>query len=527
MSANATTAAVHWDPYNPGYFQDPYPVFRRLREEAPLYYNEEHGFYAISRYAEVERCLRDKETFSSARGAILEIIKANVQLPEAVFIFQDPPVHTAYRSLLQRIITPKRMNSVEDQVRRFCAQTLDPLVGKERFDFIADLGSQMPMRVISMLLGIPEKDQVAVRQSGDDRLRTEPGKPMAVSLEVNFEGGAYDEYITWRMTHPSDDMMTELLHAEFKDPTGTVRKFTRDEILAIVNLVAGAGNETTNRLIGWAGKELAAHPDQRRALVENPKLIPQAIEELLRYQTPGPAIARYVLQDVELYGQTIKAGSIVMLMVGAANRDERRFKDGDTFNIHRESRPHLGFGHGIHVCIGAALARLEGRVALEEVLKRFPEWYVDEAHAELASTSTVRGWETLPVFVGPEAKHVAAAPKKAAEPAAAPAAAVAVAKDEPLEGTWNLVVKGPTGPQPTVLVIQRAGSTVTGTQSGQGSTSQVTEVQIAGNKVSWVNHVTSPMKLKVTFTGEIAGNKMTGKCKVGFMGSYSFTAVKE
>jgi len=388
---NETNAgAVSWDPYNPVFFQDPYPVFRRLREEAPLYRSEEHGFYALSRYAEVERALKDTQALSSARGSVLEIIKANAQLPDAVFIFQDPPIHTAYRSLLQRVITPKRMNALEQHVRQFCAQSLDPLIGADRFDFIADLGAKMPMRVISMLLGIPEADQEAVRQSGDDRLRTEAGKPMTFSVEKNVAGSAFNDYIEWRTTHPSDDMMTELLHAEFKDPSGTVRKLTRDEILAIVDVVAGAGNETTNRLIGWAGKELAEHPDQRRDIVANPTLIPQTIEELLRFQTPGPAIARYVARDVELYGQTVPEGTAMMLLIGAANRDDRRFADGDSFNIHRESRPHLGFGHGIHACIGAQLARLEGRVALQEVLKRFPEWHVDYDHSELASTSTVR-----------------------------------------------------------------------------------------------------------------------------------------
>lgn len=512
---------VSWDPYSPEYFQNPYPVFRRLREEAPLYFNEEHGFHAISRYAEVERALRDKETFSSARGAVLEFIKANIKLPDAVFIFQDPPIHTAYRSLLQRAMSPKRMNALEAQVRQFCVQCLDPLAGRDRFDFIADLGAKMPMRVISMLLGIPEEDQEAVRQSGDDRLRTEAGKPMDFSLEKNFGGDAFSEYIEWRTTHPSDDMMTELLHAEFKDPAGIVRKLEREEILAIVNLIAGAGNETTNRLIGWAGKELAEHPDQRRAIVENPALIPQTIEELLRFQTPGPAIARHVVRDVEIYGQTIPAGSIMMLLIGAANRDDRRFPDGDSFDIQREQRPHLGFGHGIHVCIGAVLARLEGRVALEEVLKRFPEWHVDYDHAELAQTSTVRGWETLPVFIGDAPKRSAPTPAKAAAAPAAPADNV------PLEGTWNLIVKGPTGPQPTVLVIERSGDALSGSQTGQGSTSPVAEIKVEANKVSWVNHVTKPLKVKAQFMGEISGNCMTGKVKVGFMGSYPFTAVKQ
>ena len=528
MSAT-TTEAVFWDPYNPAFFRDPYPVFRRLREEAPLYYNEEYDFHALSRYADVERALRDTESLSSARGAILEIIKANAKLPESVFIFQDPPVHTAYRALLQRVITPKRMNALEGQVREFCAQCLDPLVGAERFDFIADLGAKMPMRVISMLLGIPEEDQEAVRRSGDDRLRTEAGKPMTFSVDASFSGSAYDEYIEWRTTHPSDDMMTELLHAEFRDHTGAVRKLAREEILTIVNVIAGAGNETTNRLIGWAGKELAEHPDQRRDLVQNPALIPQAIEELVRFQPPGPAIGRYVARDVEFCGQTIPAGSTMMLLVGAANRDDRRFAAGDTFDIHREARPHLGFGHGIHACIGAQLARIEGRVALQEVLKRFPEWHVDYEHAELSSTSTVRGWETLPVFVGAAPARVAAStPKPAPEVAesSAPEATTAM-EHASLEGTWKLVVKGPTGPQPTLLVIERSGEALAGTQSGQGSTTFVTEVQIDGRRVSWTNHVTRPIKIRVTFTGEITGHRMSGTCKTGFMGSYPFTAVKE
>lgn len=517
MAATAVQP-VYWDPYKPEFFHNPYPVFRRLREEAPLWYNEEHGFYAVSRYPEVERALRDAATFSSARGGILEIIKANVELPDAVFIFKDAPVHTMYRSLLQRIITPKRMNALEDKIRSLCAQCLDPLVGTDSFDLIADLGAVMPMKVIGMLLGIPEQDQVAVRKSGDDRLHTEAGKPMDFSVEKNFGGSAYEEYIDWRTTHPSDDMMTELLHAEVKDPTGTVRKLTRDEIVQIVNVVAGAGNETTTRLIGWAGKELAEHPDQRKAIAANLGLVPQTIEELLRYQPPGPAIGRYVTRDVEIHGQTIPAGSIVMLLVGAANRDESRFANGETFNVQREQRPHLGFGHGVHVCIGAALARLEGRVALEEVIKRFPEWEVDYDNAVLASTSTVRGWETLPVFVGGGARRSAV---KSTQPSAA-----AVKKDVPLEGVWDLVVKGPTGPQPTVLVIDRSGAAYSGNQTGQGSTSAVSDVKVEGNKVFWINHVTKPMKLKVEFRGEIAGASMTGKAKAGFMGSYSFTAEK-
>jgi cytochrome P450 len=288
--------------------------------------------------------------------------------------------------------------ALEPEIREFCARSLDPIVGTGRFDFVADLGAQMPMRTIGMLLGIPEQDQESVRDSVDATLRTKAGKPMQYSAG-SISGEMFADYVDWRAEHPSDDLMTELLQAEFEDETGTVRRLTRQEILTYVNVVAGAGNETTGRLIGWTGKVLADHPDQRRELVEDRSLIPNAIEELLRYESPAPHVARYVARDVEVHGRTVSAGSVMMFLIGSANRDDRRFADGDRFDIHRKVDQHLTFGYGTHFCLGAALARLEGRVALEEILKRFSEWEVDRAGARLASTSTVRGWETLPVSI--------------------------------------------------------------------------------------------------------------------------------
>ncbi|HVO25048.1 MAG TPA: cytochrome P450 [Candidatus Margulisiibacteriota bacterium] len=392
-----STNHVYYDPYNVEINADPYPVFRRLREEAPLYYNEPHDFYAVSRFDDVEHGLLDRETFISGRGAILELIKANIQFPSGVLLFEDPPVHTVHRSLLSRVFTPRRVAALEPKIREFCARSLDPLVGAGRFDFIADLGAQMPMRTIGMLLGIPEEDQESVRDSVDERLRTEAGKPMRYSARA-VSGEMFAEYVDWRAEHPSDDLMTELIRAEFEDETGTVRRLTREEILTYVNVLAGAGNETTGRLIGWAGKVLADHPDQRRELVEDPSLIPNAIEEILRYEPPAPHVGRYVARNVEVQGKTVPEGSVMLFLIGSANRDDRRFPDGDRFDIHREIGQHLTFSYGTHFCLGAALARLEGRVALEEVLKRFPAWEVDRANAKLASTSTVRGWERLPVF---------------------------------------------------------------------------------------------------------------------------------
>ncbi|TMM17808.1 MAG: cytochrome P450 [Actinobacteria bacterium] len=393
------TSDVYYDPYDVDINADPYAAFGRLREEAPLYYNEKHDFYALSRFEDVERGLRDPQTYISGRGGILELIKANIEMPPGVLIFEDPPLHTVHRGLLSRVFTPRKMNALEPKVREFCARCLDPVVDADGFDFVADLGAQMPMWVIGMLLGIPEEGQEEVRDRVDSDLRTKPGEPMRYSETSSFAtGDVFADYIDWRVAHPSDDLMTELLNAEFEDETGTTRRLTRDEILTYVNVVAGAGNETTTRLIGWTGKLLADHPDQRRQLVEDRSLIPNAIEEILRYEPPAPHTARYVARSVDLYGRTVPAGSVMMFLIGAANRDDRHYADGDRFDIHRSIGQQLTFGYGIHYCLGAALARLEGRIALDEVLRRFPEWEVDVDNARLASTSTVRGWERLPVL---------------------------------------------------------------------------------------------------------------------------------
>ena len=397
----AAKSDVYFDPYDVDINADPYPTFRRLREESPLYYNAAHDFYALSRFADVNKALVDHETFSSARGAIIELIKANIEIPPGTVIFEDPPIHDIHRKLLARMFTPRNINALEPKIRQFCAQALDPLVGADKFDFVTDLGAVMPMQVISALLGIPEDDQEMIRDHANAQLRTEAGKPMK-----HAEGGAmvlgelFETYIDWRADHPSDDIMTELLNAEFVDETGTTRNLSRRELLTYLNVVAGAGNETTTRLIGWSAKVLAEHPDQRRELVENPTLIPQAIEELLRFEPPAPHVSRYVTRDVELYDQIVPEGSVTMMLLGAAVRDHRQFPpDGDVFDIHREVRQHLAFSVGTHYCLGSALARLEGRVALEEILKRFPEWDVDMANASLSPTSTVRGWDSMPAVI--------------------------------------------------------------------------------------------------------------------------------
>ena len=308
-------------------------------------------------------------------------------------------MHTMHRGLMSRVFTPRRMAALEDQIRAYCVRCLDPLVGADRFDIIAELASMMPMRVIGMLLGIPEQDQIAVRDKTDANLRTEPGKPMTIREEEVASGALFEEYIDWRAKHPSDDLMTHLLTAEFEDQDGQVRTLTRDEVLTYTAVLAGAGNETTGRLIGWLAKVLAEHPDQRRAVREDHSLLPNVIDETLRFEPTCHATARYVMEDIEYHGTTVPAGSPILMLMASANRDPRRYENPDVYDIRRDDIQHLTFGYGLHFCLGANLARLEGRVALDELLNRFPEWDVDLDDSALAPTSTVRGWERLPLIV--------------------------------------------------------------------------------------------------------------------------------
>jgi cytochrome P450 len=391
---------VYWDPFDREIAEDPYPIYKRMRTESPLFYNDRYDFFALSRAEDVDRSLTDWRTFSSARGPILEVIQANVNIPPGTLLMEDPPAHDIHRSLLSRLFTPRRISAIEPEVREFCKRCLDRLVDVKSFDVMAEFANEVPMRVIGMLLGVPEEDQLAIRRRADAKLRTEPGQRMKVSENAIMDIDLFSAYIDWRTENPSDDVMTELLQAEFVDENNVTRTLSREEILTYVTVLAGAGNETTARLIGWLVALLDRHPDQRRQLADDPQLIPNAIEETLRFEPTGHGIARYVTTDVELHGQTVPAGSAISLLVASANRDETRWDDPDRFDIHRKISRHSTFGLGTHYCLGAALARLEARVALEEILMRFSKWEVDWDGAALSSTSTMRGWETLPISVG-------------------------------------------------------------------------------------------------------------------------------
>ncbi len=389
---------IYYDPYDFEIDTDPHPIWRKMRDEAPLYRNDKYEFWALSRYADVAAGLTDWKTYSSARGTLLEMIRNDMQFPPGVILFEDPPMHGVHRAILARLFTPRRIAELEPRVRAYCARSLDSLVGGDQIDFIANLGSQMPMRVIGMLLGIPEQDQEELRDAIDAGLSLEQGGRDEGLIDSTER---FSKYVEWRRNNPSDDLMTELMTARFVDDRGDERTLRDDELLGYIGLLAGAGNETTTRLIGWTAYLLDRFPDQRRLLVEDRSLIPNAIEEILRYEAPSPVQARYVTRDVELHGTRVPQGAILLLLNGSANRDEREFEDADRLDVQRRSVHHLSFGHGIHFCLGASLARLEGCVALDEVLARWSEWEIDHQRAEMARTSTVRGWKTLPARMRP------------------------------------------------------------------------------------------------------------------------------
>ena len=399
MMTGVNTTDLYYDPFDFDIDDDPYPIWRRMRDEAPLYHNEKYDFYALSRHDDVARELHNWDTYRSGKGTTMDIIMSDIPVPPGVILFEDPPLHDIHRRLLSKVFTPRRMEAIEHLVRQYCVRALDALAGASRFDLIADFGALIPMRTIGYLLGIPEEGQQQIRDNTDASIGLKEGSFQSVSA-ASFENAyqLFAEYIDWRAEHPSDDLMTQLLNAEVEED-GELRPLTRIEVLTYTSMIAGAGNETTTRLIGFIGQLLDQHPDQRRELVDDFSLIPRAIEEVLRYESPSPVQARYVAHDTDVHGQTIAKGSVMLLLNGSANRDERQFPDGESFDIHRTG-PHLAFGQGLHFCLGSSLARMQARVALEEMLTRWPEWQIDYDDAAMAHTSSVRGWGRLPMITG-------------------------------------------------------------------------------------------------------------------------------
>ena len=394
----ASTTALYWDPYDTDLDDDPHPTWRRMRDEAPVYWNDQFGFFAYSRYADVEMAHKDPATYSSAHATVLELMSEDFSQPGQM-IFMDPPEHTTLRSLVSRAFTPRRIGALEEHIRELCAEMLDPQVGGSGFDYVKDFGSQLPSKVISALVGVPEDEREYARKLVDTLFHIEPGVGMVndISLSAQIELYGYlAELIDKRIAEPQDDMLSVLAQAEITQDDGTVRRLDRDECAIFGGLLFNAGTETVARLLGNAAVILAGHPAERADMAANPDIIGNAVEELLRYEAPSPVQGRWTLTDTSLHGVDIPAGSKVLLLTGSAGRDERVFNDADRFDPRRKIDHHVSFGYGIHFCVGAALARMEGRIALEETLKRFPEWDLGDGVVR-QHTSTVRGYEHAPI----------------------------------------------------------------------------------------------------------------------------------
>jgi cytochrome P450 len=393
---------LYWDPFSPELRDDPYPLWKRLRDEAPLYYNDRHDFWVLTRFHDIEQAHRDVETYSSSHGTTLESMSREPMADTGLIIALDPPRHTMLRRLVSRAFTTRRVSMLENRIRSVCAELLDPHIGAGTFDYVQDFSAILPPTIISALLGVPEQDQEKLRHLVDDVFAIDEsgiGMTGEVSKNAIVELFGYlGSQFADRKTHPREDMFTELLQAEITDESGTVRRLTDQELVSFGLLLFAAGSETVARHLGWLASVLPDYPDQRAELAKDFSLIPNTIEEILRLEAPSPVQGRWVTKDVTLHGATIPADSRAVLLTGSAGRDERKYDHPDVLDIHRKVDLHLAFGYGVHFCLGAALARMEGRIGLEETFKRWPEWQVDRDNAVLLYTSTVRGPLKLPVY---------------------------------------------------------------------------------------------------------------------------------
>ena len=390
---------LRWDPFDESLKDDPHPVWKRLRDEAPAYYNEQYDFWALSRFEDVERAHRDPQRYSSAHSTVLESMTEEAQT-EGMMIFLDPPEHTGLRRLVSKAFTPRRVAELEDEIRTLCAGLLDKQQGQQKLDYVQDFGARLPATVIATLLGVPASDREDVRHHIDGLFHIEPGVGMA--NDASLENGAWlynyiGQQVEERQQKPRDDMLTDLVQAEIAGHDGVPRHLTDSECAAFGILLVTPARKTVARLLGWAGLILADHPEQLTALAQDADLIPNAVEELLRYEAPSPVQGRWLTEDIELHGHHIPANSKVLLLTGSAGRDERAYPAADSFDIRRDFKLHVAFGYGIHFCLGAALARMEGKIALEETFKRYKSWTVDKEHSVPLHTSTVRGYFRLPI----------------------------------------------------------------------------------------------------------------------------------
>jgi cytochrome P450 len=400
-SPTVSGGPVVFDPYSEDFFCAPFETYRRMRDEAPVYYSGKYDFWALTRYEDVAAAIKDYETYSSAKGVTLDIVKSGAESPVGkIIISLDPPEHERMRKLVNKVFTPRAIASLEQMVR----DTIDRVVKEldpSSFDAVADFSALFPVEIITAMLGVPAADRQQLRLWLDKGLEREPGSvsPSAESLDAMIQSGAYYyQLIQERRAEPQDDMISRLIETEVVED-GEARRLDDVEITGFCTMLGGAGAETVTKLVGNAVVAFADNPDQWQKLKDDPGKIPAAFEELLRYEGPSQYQIRTTTRDVTLHGNTIPAGDPVLLINGSASRDERFFPDPDRFDIDRERKVgyNLNFGYGIHSCLGAALARMEGRIALETLIDLIPSYEIDRSGLQRVHMTNVCGWANVPV----------------------------------------------------------------------------------------------------------------------------------
>jgi cytochrome P450 len=388
---------VEYSPFDRDIVHNPFPAYRALRDEAPVYHNEQVGFWALSRYADVVAAHLDTDVFSSANGVTIEGIDQGMPF----LIVKDPPEHTWHRKIAGRMFTPRRINALEPFIRTTAASLLDKVADADEFDLVEHFSFRLPLDVISELIGIPETVREHVHGLSD-RLaaRDETGMVTEDAALAGLElAQVFVDLVAERRRHPGNDVITTLMNTEVADDDGNTRSLDDNELANRFLELAFAGHETVAKLIPNGVIALSWYPDQRRELAADPGLMPNAVEEMLRWDPPSHYQGRWTTRDVELHGTVIPEGQRVILITASAVHDERKYPDPELFDIHRDIDRHVSFGFGRHLCLGAALARLETRVAFEELLKRFPDFTFDETGVERAYSSNVRGLARLPLRV--------------------------------------------------------------------------------------------------------------------------------
>ncbi|MEX2254984.1 MAG: cytochrome P450 [Acidimicrobiia bacterium] len=392
---------MEFDPLSSDFFDDPYDTYRWLRDEAPVYRNDAYGFWALSRFADVVNAHRDWKTFSSEHGLTIDqLTDPNQSMKGTSIIMMDPPEHDRMRKLVSRVFTPRAMAALEPMVRDVITSHLAPFDGAESFDAVADFAAPFPVEVISIMLGVPKDDRQQIRHWTDLMLHREAGdpKPGHASIEASLlQIGYFLELIAEKRAHPTDDMLTRLTEVEVEDDDGSTHHLDDGEIAGFATLLAAAGSETVTKLIGSGVVLFARNPGEWRKVLDDPARGADAVEEVLRYWAPSQYQGRFTHQDATFHGVTIPAGEPVFLVTGAANRDEREYADPDRFDIDRELGLRVGLGHGIHSCLGAALARLESRIAFDELRVRWPSYEVDDTGLRRVQMSNVAGFSNVPV----------------------------------------------------------------------------------------------------------------------------------